>query len=118
LVPQTSDIDTLFENTLDDDFINGVIENSNRTGPPPAASSAISALPVVKLTQAHLASDPNCPVCKDEFELEMEARVLPCKHFYHSDCIIPWLRMHNTCPVCRYELQGVFFFISKKRMNK
>ncbi|ESW20489.1 hypothetical protein PHAVU_006G213500 [Phaseolus vulgaris] len=91
----------------DDDFINGVIENSNRTRPPPAASSAISALPVVKLTQAHLASDPNCPVCKDEFEVEMEARELPCKHFYHSDCIIPWLRMHNTCPVCRYELQGV-----------
>ncbi|KAH1051895.1 hypothetical protein AAZX31_08G183200 [Glycine max] len=101
--------DTLFENNaLLDDFIDGVIQNNNnRPGPPPAASSAIAALPMVKLTQTHLASDPNCPICKDEFLLDMEARELPCKHFYHSDCIIPWLRMHNTCPVCRYELQGV-----------
>ena len=111
LVPQTNDTDhdTLFENNaLLDDFIDGVIQNNNnRPGPPPAASSAIAALPMVKLTQTHLASDPNCPICKDEFLLDMEARELPCKHFYHSDCIIPWLRMHNTCPVCRYELQGV-----------
>ncbi|XP_027933658.1 E3 ubiquitin-protein ligase RING1-like isoform X2 [Vigna unguiculata] len=102
LVPPSNHTETLL-----DDFIDGVIQNNTRPGPPPAASSAIAALPVVKLTQTHLGSDPNCPICKDEFELEMEVRELPCKHFYHSDCITPWLRMHNTCPVCRFELQGV-----------
>ncbi|KAJ1419955.1 Zinc finger, RING-type [Sesbania bispinosa] len=98
---------TPFENTLDD-FIDGMIQNNNnnRPGPPPASSSAIAALPMVKVTQAHLASDPNCPICKDEFQLDMEVRELPCKHFYHSDCVVPWLCMHNTCPVCRYELQS------------
>ena len=94
-----------FGNALDD-FIDGVAEN-NRPGPPPASSSAIAALPVVKLTQAHLASDPNCAICKDEFQVDAEVRELPCTHFYHSDCIVPWLRIHNTCPVCRYELPGV-----------
>ncbi|XP_027338073.1 E3 ubiquitin-protein ligase RING1-like [Abrus precatorius] len=105
LVPLPQVNGTFFDNILDG-FNDGIVQN-NRPGPPPATSSAIAALPMVKLTQADLASDPNCPICKDEFQLDMEVRELPCKHYYHSDCVVPWLRMHNTCPVCRYELQDI-----------
>ena len=50
-------------------------------------------------------SDSNlqCSVCWDDFKLEEEVRQLKCEHIFHEDCIIPWLELHNTCPVCRTE---------------
>lgn len=77
---------------------------NDRRGPPPASRSSIDAMPTVKITRRHLHSDSHCPVCKDQFELGSEARQMPCNHLYHSDCIIPWLVQHNSCPVCRQEL--------------
>jgi E3 ubiquitin-protein ligase RNF115/126 len=61
-------------------------------------------MPVVKINRRHLIDDPQCPVCKDKFEIGSEAREMPCKHLYHADCIIPWLVQHNSCPVCRHPL--------------
>ncbi|KAK9735883.1 hypothetical protein RND81_04G234900 [Saponaria officinalis] len=75
-----------------------------RQGPPPAPRSAIDGMPTIKITPSHLQTDSHCPVCKDRFELGSEARQMPCRHIYHSDCIVPWLVRHNSCPVCRQEM--------------
>ena len=72
--------------------------------PTPASHSCIEAMPTIKINQMHLGTDSHCPVCKEKFELESEAKALPCNHIYHNDCILPWLVQHNTCPVCRLEL--------------
>ncbi|XP_021900945.1 probable E3 ubiquitin-protein ligase RHC1A [Carica papaya] len=53
---------------------------------PPAPQTAIDAMPTSRITSKHLEGDKysHCPVCKEPFELGVE--------------------IHNTCPVCRYEL--------------
>lgn len=79
---------------------NGVARFEN----PPASKAAIESMPTIKIVASHVVTEPHCAVCKDPFELGSEAREMPCKHIYHSDCILPWLSLRNSCPVCRHEL--------------
>ncbi|KAF3506784.1 hypothetical protein F2Q69_00001161 [Brassica cretica] len=72
----------------------------NRQGAPPARKEAVEALPTVKVTEPLL----QCSVCLDEFERGVEAKEMPCKHKFHVKCIVPWLEIHSSCPVCRFEL--------------
>lgn len=81
-------------------------ENDNTTvGRPPTSKSVVKNLQLVALTQEDVDKDNAlCAVCKDEMTTGQQAMQLPCTHRYHGDCIIPWLGIRNTCPVCRYEL--------------
>eukprot|EP00258_Populus_trichocarpa_P008136 XP_002313421.3 E3 ubiquitin-protein ligase RDUF1 [Populus trichocarpa] len=71
---------------------------------PPASKVVIESMPSVEINETHVISETYCAVCKEAFEIGNEAREMPCKHIYHSDCIFPWLAMRNSCPVCRHEL--------------
>ncbi|KAM7510207.1 hypothetical protein LguiB_009082 [Lonicera macranthoides] len=72
---------------------------------PPAAKTVVENLPLVMLTKEKLGKNSVvCAVCKDDILVEETVTQLPCCHYYHGDCILPWLRLRNTCPVCRFEL--------------
>ncbi|WOL09820.1 hypothetical protein Cni_G18573 [Canna indica] len=87
-------------------LIQQLAENDpNRYGTPPASKSAVESLPDVEITDGLLATDEaHCSVCMDMFETGVVAKRMPCNHIYHEECILPWLELHNSCPVCRYEL--------------
>ncbi|XP_051187469.1 E3 ubiquitin-protein ligase RING1-like [Lolium perenne] len=88
-------------------LIEQLAENDpNRYGTPPAAKSALSTLPDVVVTDAMVAAaeGAECAVCKEDFSPGDGAKQMPCKHIYHADCIVPWLELHNSCPICRFEL--------------
>lgn len=42
-----------------------------------------------------------CAVCQDKFETGQQVSCLRCEHTFHKNCLGPWLRSNNTCPVCR-----------------
>ncbi|KAL7618947.1 E3 ubiquitin-protein ligase SIRP1 [Lactuca sativa] len=72
----------------------------NRHGTRPAQKQAVEAMPTVKIDE----NSVQCSVCLDDFEVGNEAKEMPCKHKFHSKCILPWLELHSSCPVCRFEL--------------
>nr|XP_006640102.2 PREDICTED: E3 ubiquitin-protein ligase RNF126 [Lepisosteus oculatus] len=76
------------------------------TGPPPADREKIKTLPTVQITEEHVGSGLECPVCKEDYSVGENVRQLPCNHLFHNDCIVPWLEQHDTCPVCRKSLSG------------
>lgn len=74
-------------------------------GDRPAARSVVENLPSVQLTEDDLTKENiHCSVCKDEISLSDEVKGLPCLHYYHKYCILRWLAVRNTCPLCRFEL--------------
>lgn len=72
----------------------------------PASKAAIDSMPTIEIIDHHISVESHCAVCKEAFELGNEAREMPCKHLYHQDCIMPWLSLKNSCPVCRHELMS------------
>ena len=71
------------------------------TSKPPAARSAVEALPS---TVVAAGEEEECAVCKDGVAAGERVKRMPCSHRYHEECILPWLEVRNSCPLCRFEL--------------
>ncbi|KAL3866091.1 hypothetical protein ACJMK2_043429 [Sinanodonta woodiana] len=89
-----------------DTIITQLLNQLEGSGVPPADQEKIDMLPIVKIAQEHVDRTLQCSVCMEDFVLNEEVRRLPCDHHYHNDCIVPWLKLHGTCPVCRKNLIG------------
>eukprot|EP00039_Didymoeca_costata_P006059 m.87203 g.87203 ORF g.87203 m.87203 type:complete len:254 (+) comp13095_c0_seq2:336-1097(+) len=78
-----------------------------RTGIRPTSRRVLQELKDKKLTKEDVeAGRNNCVICLGNMmEGEM---VLPlrCGHLFHRECVLPWLQRHDTCPVCRRDMNG------------
>ena len=78
---------------------------AGRQGTPPAKKDAVEALPTVEVSGGCNEDDAaSCAVCLEDYASGERARELPCRHMFHSQCIVPWLEIHSSCPVCRFQL--------------
>lgn len=88
--------EVLFEHLADHD---------NHAKCSPASKTVIESLPSIIFTEEDLANDNAvCAVCKDGILVNEIVKRLPCSHLYHKECILPWLEIRNTCPLCRFVL--------------
>ena len=81
---------------------------SSMHGNPPASQKAIDNLPKIEVNGDNINKfkDITCNICLEGFQKGNILRVLECKHEFHENCIIKWLKNRNTCPVCRHELES------------
>ncbi|KAI7850349.1 hypothetical protein BDC45DRAFT_518615 [Circinella umbellata] len=89
-----------------DDLVSQLLEESqsNAKGPPPASDRFIRLLPKVKSSQ--IDSDETCIICKDNLKnSESSVTQMPCGHYFDRECLVPWLELHHTCPLCRFEVE-------------
>ena len=90
-----------------DDIITHLLEQEAlRHKPPSASEETISKLLRTKISSDYLEKhiESECIICKDLFKLDDPIIFLPCKHSFHPDCLIPWLKLNGTCPTCRFSL--------------
>lgn len=70
---------------------------------PPASKASIDALPSVEICEE--SEKGECVVCLDELGIGgLVVKEMPCKHRFHGNCVEKWLKIHGTCPICRYKM--------------
>ena len=76
-------------------------EGSNAPGP--ASEAAIEVLPKIKIAKEQLDDEgkADCSICMEPVNIGTEVTELPCKHWFHHECVTSWLKSHDTCPQCR-----------------
>ncbi|KAJ9137317.1 Ring finger domain-containing protein [Pleurostoma richardsiae] len=100
--------DAVYTQEALDRIITSLMEaNPQSNAAPPASQGAIDKLEKKKLDRQMLGTDlkSECTICIDDINLGDEVTVLPCKHWFHGECVVLWLKEHNTCPICRHPIE-------------
>jgi len=61
-----------------------------------------------------------CLVCQEDFKPKSKAKVMPCGHPFHFDCLMEWLERNNTCgpPSLPLPLSGFDWNICLREIHK
>lgn len=61
----------------------------------------VESLPQATEEQLSSLSDV-CPIC---FSSMSQAKVTPCKHFFHATCLRKWMYVKDSCPMCHKKIE-------------
>jgi len=96
------DINDIIIRALDNIVINqpvSIPENTNE----PLSIDSMNTLNIFRVWHSY---EGTCGVCLENFKWLDNLVELPCKHTYHSGCIMRWFETKCTCPTCRFKLNS------------
>lgn len=68
----------------------------------------VEALPCFTFSSARskdYQTQETCAICLEDYKDGEILKVLPCRHEFHSSCVVSWLTKSGTfCPVCKHDL--------------
>nr|KYP46777.1 RING-H2 finger protein ATL2L [Cajanus cajan] len=71
----------------------------------PGNQDSIKNLEVIRIQEktGQSRDSPSCSICLGVLSNRSKAIRMPhpCFHIFHQHCIIKWLKISNTCPLCR-----------------
>lgn len=81
-------------------------DSLSKDGQPPASKASIDGLPVTEIKSCDDVEKmgSECVICMEDFGIGDVVNEMPCKHKFHGECVKKWLRIHGSCPVCRYKM--------------
>ena len=70
---------------------------------PPTSQRFMDDLPILPLDQ--LTGQDRCAICLAPVDDGVKTVTrLPCRHSFHKECILPWIKRVSSCPLCKHEL--------------
>lgn len=70
----------------------------------PASPEIIAGFDIEPLPKGSVKVGQQCVICQYDLCSDDKCITIACGHCFHDTCLLPWLRCHNTCPQCRYQL--------------
>lgn len=69
-----------------------------------SAEQRLPSTSIAAVLRAPSSSGEQCGICLSSLASDDKCAQLPCKHWYHMDCVSCWLHSSATCPICRRDL--------------
>ena len=74
-----------------------------------AGEQLICGIALMRIGEERDRENNSCPICRDKFQ--PITRVLACGHRFCEPCLTTWLKINQTCPMCRLSADCKFPFI-------
>lgn len=61
-------------------------------------------------------NNPNCVICLDPISEKCVA--IPCRHSYDYVCILNWLELRQSCPLCNALVEGLLVHMKDGKIHR